>query len=75
MTFTHPAPQTRHTPGTARAALAYRGYRLIWLGLFASNTGTWMQNFILPAYVDNRTQSAALVGLLVFTQLGPLLLL
>lgn len=75
MTFTHPAPQTRHTPGTARAALAYRGYRLIWLGLFASNTGTWMQNFILPAYVDNRTQSASLVGLLVFTQLGPLLLL
>ena len=75
MTFAPPAPQTRFRPGTARAALSYRNYRLIWFGLFASNTGTWMQNFILPAYVDNRTKSAALVGLLVFTQLGPLLLL
>ena len=34
-----------------------------------------MQNFTLPAYVEQRTGSAALVGLLVFTQLGPLLLL
>ena len=34
-----------------------------------------MQNFTLPAYVEERTGSAALVGLLVFTQLGPLLLL
>ncbi len=64
-----------HRPGTARAALAYRDFRLIWLGLFASNIGTWMQNFTLPAYIEHRTGSAALVGLLVFTQLGPLLLL
>ena len=64
-----------HRPGTARAAFAYRDFRLIWLGLFASNIGTWMQNFTLPAYVEHRTGSAALVGLLVFTQLGPLLLL
>jgi MFS family permease len=65
----------RFRPGTARAALAYRDFRWIWLGLFASNIGTWMQNFTLPAYVEDRTESAALVGLLVFTQLGPLLLL
>ena len=64
-----------HRPGTARAAFAYRDFRLIWLGLFASNIGTWMQNFTLPAYVEHRTESAALVGLLVFMQLGPLLLL
>ena len=64
-----------HRPGTARAALAYRDFRLIWLGLFASNIGTWMQNFTLPAYIEQRTGSASLVGLLVFTQLGPLLLL
>jgi MFS family permease len=43
--------------------------------LFASNIGTWMQNFTLPAYIEHRTHSATLVGLLVFTQLGPLLLL
>src|SRR5215207_1307692 len=65
----------RHRPGTARAALSYRDFRLIWLGLFASNIGTWMQNFTLPAYVEHRTESATLVGLLVFMQLGPLLLL
>jgi MFS family permease len=65
----------RHRPGTARAALSYRDFRWIWLGLFASNIGTWMQNFTLPAYIEDRTESAALVGLLVFTQLGPLLVL
>ena len=65
----------RFKPGTARAALSYRDFRIVWLGLFASNVGTWMQNFTLPAYIDDRTKSAALVGLLVFTQLGPLLLL
>ena len=68
-------PPTTHRPGTARAALSYRDFRLIWIGLFLSNIGTWMQNFTLPAYIEHRTESAALVGLLVFTQLGPLLLL
>jgi MFS family permease len=68
-------PAHTHRPGTARAALSYRGFRLIWIGLFLSNIGTWMQNFTLPAYIEHRTESAALVGLLVFTQLGPLLLL
>jgi MFS family permease len=69
-TLPHP-----YRPGTARAAFAYRDFRWIWIGLFASNIGTWMQNFTLPAYIEDRTESAALVGLLVFTQLGPLLLL
>lgn len=75
MSFSPPEPQQRYKPGTARAALAYRDYRVIWFGLFLSNIGTWMQNFTLPAYLDDRTRSATLVGLLVFTQLGPLLLL
>src|SRR3954452_4967667 len=65
----------RHRPGTARAAFSYHDFRWIWIGLFASNVGTWMQNFTLPAYVQERTGSAAPVGGLVFTQLGPLLLL
>jgi predicted MFS family arabinose efflux permease len=34
-----------------------------------------MQNLALPAYVDARTGSAQIVSLLVFAQLGPLLLL
>lgn len=62
-------------PGTARSALAYRDFRLIWIGVFASNVGSWMQNLALPAYIDARTGSATIVAVLVFAQLGPLLLL
>ncbi|MCU1501408.1 MAG: putative major facilitator superfamily transporter [Ilumatobacteraceae bacterium] len=47
----------------------------MWMGSFASNVGTWMQNVVLPAYVYQRTGSASVVGLLVFAQLGPLLVL
>jgi MFS family permease len=68
-------PSHSYKPGTARAALSYPDFRLLWIGLFASSIGTWMQNFTLPAYIDDRTHSAALVGLLVFMQLGPLLFL
>ncbi|MDW3213810.1 MAG: MFS transporter [Ilumatobacteraceae bacterium] len=64
-----------HTPGTARAALSYRDFRVLFIGMSLSSIGTWMQNFTLPAYVDGRTGSATLVGLLIFAQLGPLLLL
>lgn len=61
--------------GSARAALAYPDFRRMWAGSFASNVGTWMQNVVLPAYVYERTGKASVVGLLVFAQLGPLLLL
>ena len=43
------APTHGHTPGTARAALSYRGFRIIFIGLALSQVGTWMQNFTLPA--------------------------
>lgn len=69
------APPHHHTPGTARAALSYRSFRIIFIGLGLSNIGTWMQNFTLPAYIDDRTKSPSLVGLMVFMQLGPLLVL
>ncbi|MEO7397660.1 MAG: MFS transporter, partial [Ilumatobacteraceae bacterium] len=62
-------------PGTARAALGYRDFRIIWFGLFASNIGTWMQNLALPAYIDARTHQAIWVAVMGFAQLGPLLLL
>ena len=65
----------RHRAGTARAAFSYRNYRLVWTGMLLSNIGTWMQNLALPAYIDDRTGSAKIVSLLVFAQLGPLLLL
>ena len=68
-------PDHGRTPGTARAALSYRGFRIIFVGLALSNIGTWMQNFTLPAYIDDRTGRPALVGVMIFAQLGPLLLL
>ncbi len=61
--------------GTARAALVYRDFRILFIGTSLSSIGTWMQNFILPAYIQHRTGSASLVGLMVFAQLGPLLVL
>jgi len=47
----------------------------MWVASFSSNIGTWMQNVVLPLYVLDRTDSASIVGLMVFAQLGPLLFL
>ena len=47
----------------------------MWLASFSSSIGTWMQNVVLPLYVLDRTDSASMVGLMVFAQLGPLLFL
>ncbi len=73
--MTVPPLPHRHAPGTIRAALSYRDFRLLFMGSTLSTIGTWMQNFILPAYIDDRTGSASLVGLLIFVQLGPFLVL
>lgn len=62
-------------PGTVRAALAYRDFRLMWMSSFTSSIGVWMQQVILPAYVYHRTKSASTVAFFTFAQLGPLLLL
>jgi MFS family permease len=62
------------TPGTARAALAVRDFRIVWLGAFSSNIGTWMQNVVLGAYAFELTRSPSYVSLVAFAQLGPLLL-
>jgi MFS family permease len=45
------------------------------LGTFASNIGTWMQNVLLGAWAYDLTKSSTFVGLLFFAQLGPLLFL
>jgi len=62
-------------PGTARAAFSYPDFRMMWTANFLSSIGTWMQNVVLPAYVYHRTGSASVVGVFIFAQLGPLLLL
>lgn len=77
MNTSAPVPQRSSTaqPGSARAAFGYRDFRIIWIALFASNIGTWMQNLALPAYIDARTHQATWVALMGFAQLGPLLVL
>ncbi len=61
--------------GTARAALRHRDFRVFWMGLFASNVGTWMQNVIIGAYLQKNFDNARLLGLKEFVQLGPLVFL
>jgi predicted MFS family arabinose efflux permease len=62
-------------PGTARAALGYVSFRRIYIGWLASNIGTWMQNVVLGAYAYELTHSNVFVSIILFAQLGPLLLL
>jgi MFS family permease len=57
--------------GTARSALRQRTFRRVFLGAFASNIGTWMQNVILAAYAFTLTHSSIFVGVIIFAQLGP----
>ncbi len=47
----------------------------MWTASFSSSIGTWMQNVMLPLYVYDRTNSASMVSVMVFAQLGPLLFL
>ncbi|MCC6225693.1 MAG: MFS transporter [Microthrixaceae bacterium] len=65
----------RFQPGSTSSALANRAFRWIFLGSFASNIGTWMQNFTLGALADHLTGKAWFIGLVTFAQLGPTLLL
>ena len=61
--------------GSARAAFQSRDFRRIWFGSFASNIGTWIQNVVLPVYIYGRTGRASFVAVVIFAQLGPILLL
>jgi predicted MFS family arabinose efflux permease len=61
--------------GTAVSALRHRTFRIVFLGAFASNIGTWMQNVVLGAYAYDLTHSSTFVGVMIFAQLGPILLL
>ncbi|MCU1497718.1 MAG: arabinose efflux permease family protein [Acidimicrobiales bacterium] len=60
--------------GTARAAFSHRTFRTVYLGAFASNIGTWMQNVVLGALAYSLTEDAVFVGIMTAAQLGPLLL-
>lgn len=62
-------------PGSARSALSHHQFRRIFVASFGSNIGSWIQNVVLPIYIYNRTGKASVVALLIFAQMGPLLLL
>ncbi|HET6949334.1 MAG TPA: MFS transporter [Acidimicrobiales bacterium] len=62
-------------PGSARSALRHRTFRRVFTGSFLSNVGTWMQNVVLGALAYDLTESPTFVGIVLFAQLGPLLLL
>jgi MFS family permease len=61
-------------PGSARAALSHATFRRVFIGAFLSNIGSWMQNVVLGALAYDLTQSPTFIGVLLFAQLGPLLL-
>lgn len=61
--------------GTARSALAHRDFRIVFIGSFVSNIGRWMQNVVLGALAWELTERPSFVSLIVFAQLGPMLLL
>ena len=61
--------------GTIRTALRHPDFRTMFLGMFASNIGTWMQNVIVMAMAYEITRSAWFVSLVGFANLGPQLLL
>ena len=54
-----------YTPGTARSAFRHRAFRTVYLGAFASNIGTWMQNVVLGALAYDLTKSGVFVGAMV----------
>ena len=62
-------------PGSARAALRHRAFRIVYFGAFASSIGSWMQNIVLAAYAKELTDSPTFVGVIIFAQLGPMLLI
>ena len=67
-------PGSRFAPGTAGAALSHPRFRAVFFGGLVSNTGSWMQNVTLAAWTFTLTGSETFVSLVVFAQLGPLLL-
>ena len=57
--------------GGTFSALRYRNYRLIWIGFFLSNIGTWMQTVAQGWLVRELTASTALIGFVSFASSFP----
>src|SRR3712207_4665866 len=70
-----PPPRARPPLGQTFRALRRRNYRLYWLGLLISQTGTWMQQVAQGWLVLQLTGSPLALGSLTAAQFGPILLL
>lgn len=65
----------RRRPRGVGAPLRHRDFRLLWIGLLVSNTGSWMQ-FVATGYlVDRLTLSPIYLGFLALAQAVPRLVL
>jgi MFS family permease len=76
---THPQ-EAEPPPGADRwGALAYREYRLLWIGLIVSNTGSWMATLAQGWLVVELAPRAALapfyLGIIGFVRAAPAILL
>ena len=63
----------RHFLNTFRA-FGYRQFRLVWIGAFASTTGTWMQIVAQSWVVLSMTGSALYLGVDAFLATAPMIL-
>jgi MFS family permease len=55
--------------------MSHQAFRRVFAGTFSSNVGTWMQNVILIALAYDLTDSSTFIGIILFAQLGPMLVL
>lgn len=72
----------RHRSGTVASAWSHKAFRRVFLGMFASSVGTWMQNVVVGpfALLLSRSDrhplgSASFVGTISLAQFGPVLVL
>lgn len=59
----------------ALRAFRSRDFTIFWWGALASNTGSWIQNLVVPFVLFEMTGSAFWVGLGTFMQFGPAMVL
>jgi len=76
----NPSQESESPPGAQRwGALAYREYRLLWIGLIISNTGSWMatlaQGWLVVELAPRPALAPFYLGIIGFTRAIPALLL
>jgi MFS family permease len=68
------SPDPEDNRATMFSALRHRDYRLLWLGVFSSGIGSWMQVVAQGWLVRSLTPSPLIIGLVSFLGSTPLLL-